>query len=169
MLDGYTPQSTEEAAAVARVLAEATLDRSSPLHVTGSAFVVHVPTGRVLLRWHTRMNRWMQVGGHFDPGETDPLVVALRETREESGLEDVRPLTDEPVQVVIVPVPARGDEPAHEHADVRYVFVTDRPDDARPESPDAPLRWVKLDEAVDEVDEENQRVFLRRIATTIRT
>jgi 8-oxo-dGTP pyrophosphatase MutT (NUDIX family) len=152
-----------DADAVARMRAEATLDRDSPLHVTGSAFVVHLPTRRVLLRWHARMKRWMQVGGHFDPGETDPLAVALREAREETGLDDLRPLRNEPLQVVIVPVDARGDEPAHEHADVRYLLVTDRPDDARPESPDAPLRWVNLDDATDEVNEENQRVFLRRI------
>jgi 8-oxo-dGTP pyrophosphatase MutT (NUDIX family) len=163
MLDGYTPRGAHEADAVSRLRAEATLDRDSPLHVTGSAFVVHVPTRRVLLRWHTRMQRWLQVGGHFDPDETDPLVVALREAHEETGLDDLRPLTDHPLLVVIVPVPARGDEPAHEHADVRYVFVTDRPDAARPESPDAPLRWVTLEDAVDEVDEEDQRVFLRRI------
>jgi 8-oxo-dGTP pyrophosphatase MutT (NUDIX family) len=114
------------------------------------------------------MQRWMQVGGHFDPGETDALAVALREAREETGLDDVRPLRAEPVQVVIVPVPARGDEPAHEHADVRYVFATDRPDDARPESPAAELRWVPLEQAADEVTEENQRVFLHRILETVR-
>jgi 8-oxo-dGTP pyrophosphatase MutT (NUDIX family) len=158
-----------DAEAVARMRAEATLDRDSPLHVTGSAFVVHLPTRRVLLRWHSRMQRWLQVGGHFDPGETDPLVVALREAREETGLDDLRPLTTEPLQVVIVPVPARGDEPPHEHADVRYVFATDRPDDARPESPDAPLRWVSLDDAIAEVDEEDQRTFLRRIIALLDT
>ncbi len=167
MLEDYTAPDEREATDVDRLRADATFDRDSALHVTGSAFVVHVPTRRVLLRWHTRMQRWMQVGGHFDPGETDALAVALREAREETGLDDVRPLCDKPVQVVIVPVPARGDEPAHEHADVRYVFATDRPADARPESPDADLRWVPLEEAIDEVTEENQRIFLRRIIEQI--
>jgi 8-oxo-dGTP pyrophosphatase MutT (NUDIX family) len=167
MLDGYTPRSAKEAAAVARVRAEATLDRDSPLHLTGSAFIVHVPTRRVLLRWHSRMQRWLQVGGHFDPGETDPIEVALREAREETGLDDIRPLGAAPVLVVIVPVPACGDEPAHEHADVRYVFVTDQPDEASPESTDAPLRWVALEDALEEVDEEDQRTFLRRIIEQI--
>ena len=167
-LDGYVAENAKENADVARVQAEATLDRNSALHVTGSAFVVHIPTRRVLLRWHTRMERWMQVGGHFDPDETDALAVALREAREETGLVDLRPLVDEPVQVVIVPVPARGDEPAHEHADVRYVFVTEHPDDARPESPDAQLRWIDIEHAVEEVDEENQRVFLLRIIEVLR-
>jgi 8-oxo-dGTP pyrophosphatase MutT (NUDIX family) len=95
-------------------------------------------------------------------------VVALREAREETGLDDLRPFLDQPLQVVIVPVPARGDEAAHEHADVRYLLVTDTPDDARPESPDARLRWVDLDHAAEEADEEDQRVFLRRVIEVIK-
>jgi len=85
--------------------------RSSPLHVTGSALVFHPPSDRVLLRWHERQQRWLQVGGHADPGETDPFAVALREAREETGLTDLSPwpkaAEPEPIQLVIVPVPAR--------------------------------------------------------------
>jgi 8-oxo-dGTP pyrophosphatase MutT (NUDIX family) len=167
MLDEYTGEDDAERADVARTRTEATFDRASSLHVTGSAFVVHLDSRRVLLRWHQRMQRWMQVGGHFDPGETDALTVALREAREETALDDLRPFTGEPLQVVIVPVPAGAEEPAHEHADIRYLLVTDHPDDVRPEHPDALLRWVDLEAAVDEVPEENQRVFLHRIITII--
>ena len=59
--------------------------RSAPLHVTGSALVVHPPTQRVLLRWHARMQAWLQVGGHGDPDETSPFLVAVREAIEETG------------------------------------------------------------------------------------
>lgn len=60
--------------------------------MTGSALMVHPSSGRVLLRWHERMQRWLQIGGHGDPGESDPLAVALRERREETGLPDLAPL-----------------------------------------------------------------------------
>jgi len=59
--------------------------RSSPLHVTGSAVVVHPPTRRVLLRWHDRMQRWLHVGGHAGTGETSAFEVALREAWEETA------------------------------------------------------------------------------------
>jgi 8-oxo-dGTP pyrophosphatase MutT (NUDIX family) len=137
--------------------------REAPLHVTGSALVVDQASGRVLLRWHERQQCWLQVGGHGDPGESDPLAVALREGREETGLPDLVPVSPDPVQVVIVPVPARGDEPAHEHADIRYVLATARPDDAVAENPTAPLRWLSLDEAVAAVTEDNLHELLRRI------
>ena len=108
--------------------------RSTPLHVTGSALVVHPPSQRVLLRWHRRQQAWLQVGGHADPGEVDPFHVALREAREETALTDLRPWPDpEPVvlHLVVVPVPAAAGEPAHEHADLRYLLATEHPDEAR--------------------------------------
>ena len=173
-LDGYEPRDASEIADVARLRRllehEDVCDRSTLVHVTGSALVVHPPTQRVLLRWHPRMQMWMQVGGHFDAGETDPRLVALREAREETGLSDLRsssPNADVPVQIVIVPVPAHGDEPAHEHADFRYVFVTDTPDTIVAESPDAQLRWVDAAVAAAETREDNLRVFLSRVAETL--
>jgi 8-oxo-dGTP pyrophosphatase MutT (NUDIX family) len=171
-LDQYGPRDASEVADVARLRAllerEDVRDRSTPVHVTGSALVVHRPTRTVLLRWHPRMQMWMQVGGHFDAGETDPRLVALREAGEETGLSDLRSPTttavEPPVQIVIVPVPAHGDEPAHEHADFRYVFVTDTPDAIVAESPDARLRWVDLAVAAAETREENVREFLSRVS-----
>ena len=173
VLRAYRPVDATEVADVHR-LAEA-LDtddlfaRSSALHVTGSALVVHPASQRVLMRWHTKMGQWMQVGGHFDPGETDPLDVALREGVEETGLDDLRPAPGAagPVQVVIVPVPAHGDEPAHEHADFRYVFVTDRPETIREESRAARLRWMTFATAEAETREANLRTFLTRALATI--
>jgi len=168
-LDAYKPAAPEEAADVRRIRAALragdAFSRSAPLHVTASALVVDPASRRVLLRWHETMERWMQVGGHFDPGESDPWEVARREAREETGLGDlalVGTRADGPVHVVIVPVPARRAEPAHEHADLRFVFTTDDPDAARAESTAAPLRWVPLSSASREISEDNLLVFLAR-------
>jgi 8-oxo-dGTP pyrophosphatase MutT (NUDIX family) len=164
----YSPHGSNERADVGRVRAlVASGDpwpRSLPLHVTGSAVIVHRATRRVLLRWHARQNAWLQVGGHGDPGETDPLLVALREGAEETGLLDLVPWpTGRIVHVTIVPVPAARHEPAHEHADVRYVLATETPELATPESPGAALRWLPVEEAIAEIEEENLRETLRRV------
>ena len=141
-------------------------DRSAPLHCTGSALIVHPATRRVLLRWHERQQAWLQVGGHGDQGEVDPFAIALREAEEETGLADlcVWPAAGErlPIHLVIVPVPAGKGEPAHEHADLRYVLATATPDAARAESPGAPLRWVTFDEARELTGEDNLRETLQR-------
>ena len=132
--------------------------------MTALAVIVHPDSARVLLRWHQRQQAWLQVGGHGDPGESDPLAVALREAREETGLTDLAPWPDAELwQVAIVSVPANSKEPAHEHADVRFIFATGEPDAARPESPGAPLRWVPMRDAVDATSEANLRDMLSRV------
>jgi 8-oxo-dGTP pyrophosphatase MutT (NUDIX family) len=163
----YRPRTEAEASDLARVRAlTATGDpwpRTSALHVTASALIVHPPTGRVLLRWHARQQAWLQVGGHADPGETDPVAIALREGREETGLDDLVPWPDDAiVHVVIVPVTASSKEPAHEHVDVRYVLATEQPDAARPENPAAALRWLSVAEAHRLTSEANLRETLAR-------
>jgi 8-oxo-dGTP pyrophosphatase MutT (NUDIX family) len=178
LLDRFQPGDDGEAADVARVreLVQAPADpwaRANPLHITASALIVHPPTGRVLLRWHQRQQAWLQVGGHGDPGETDPLGIALREAREESALTDLRPWPDGPDgpdgpeaklwQVAVVDVPANSKEPAHQHADLRFLLATDEPDAARPETPGNPLRWLPVAEAIDATTEANLRALLYRV------
>jgi 8-oxo-dGTP pyrophosphatase MutT (NUDIX family) len=169
LLGSYQPAGEAEAADVARVraLAEAEADpwlRTIPLHVTASALIVDQGGGRVLLRWHQRQQAWLQVGGHGDPGESDPLAIALREATEETGLTDLAPWPDAQLRhVAIVSVPASAAEPAHEHADVRFVLATRTPDAARPERPDAPLRWLSPREAHEATTEPNLRETLARV------
>jgi 8-oxo-dGTP pyrophosphatase MutT (NUDIX family) len=151
--------------------ADGAWDRSSPLHLTASAIVVHPPTARVLLRWHRRQQGWMQVGGHGDPGEDDPLAIALREGAEETGLPDLRPFPDAAaprmLHAVVVPVAGNDREPAHQHGDLRYLLATDVPDAIEPEDDGAPLRWLTIDEALALTAEENVRETLRRAATQL--
>ena len=145
-------------------------DRRIPLHVTASALIVHPPSRRVLLRWHQRQQAWLQIGGHADPGEGDPLAVAVREGEEETGLPDLTPWPDEELRhVVVVPVPANQREPAHEHADLRFVLATQRPDEARPERPTATLRWLSIEDALQLTSEENVRETIRRAGRLLAT
>ena len=168
LLTCYRPAGPAEAADLERTLAMARAAddpwlRAIPLHVTASALIVHPASGRVLLRWHARQQAWLQVGGHGDPGESDPLAIALREAREETGLGDLVPWPDARLRhLVIVGVPANAAEPAHQHADLRYILATADPGAARPERPDAPLRWLTLPQARELTAEANLRETLAR-------
>lgn len=51
---------------------------------TVAIFVVH--GGKVLVIHHRKLDRWLPLGGHIEL-EEDPEQAALREAREESGLE----------------------------------------------------------------------------------
>ena len=85
-------------------------ERSCPVgHITGSAWIVNRAGDRMLLTHHRKLGRWLQPGGHND-GDPDTLEVALREAREESGL-DVRAF-DEPIfDLDVHLIPARRNEP----------------------------------------------------------
>jgi 8-oxo-dGTP pyrophosphatase MutT (NUDIX family) len=177
VLAAYVPQSEAEQRDVERLrrlVAEAAdpWTRASLLHVTGSAVVVHPPTRRVLLRWHDRMQAWLQVGGHADPGESDPYAIAAREAREETGLRDLVawPDANSPrvLQVAVVPVPAGKGEPEHEHGDIRYALATSHPEGIAPESESAELKWMPVEDAIQGVGWDNLRVCLLRIANLLR-
>lgn len=169
LLTGYRPSGEQEARDHQRTLALAQADqdpwgRSAPLHLTASALVVQPTNGLVLLRWHQRMRGWLQVGGHGDPGEDAPLGIALREAAEETGLTDLAPWPDESLlHLAVVPVPAGRGEPAHEHADLRFVLATGSPDTMQAESPDAPLRWLTVDDAARATSQANLRESLARL------
>jgi len=89
-------------------------------HVTGSAWLVNRTRDSVLLTHHRKLDRWLQLGGHSD-GNPDVLEVAQSEAREESGLA-VAPLAAVVFDIDIHEIPARKQEPAHYHFDVRFAL-----------------------------------------------
>lgn len=91
-----------------------------PGHLTGSAFVVDVSRRACLMLFHTKLQRWLQPGGHAD-GDTNLAHVALREAEEETGIVGLRvatPAIDVDIHEVDPPK-----EDAHLHLDVRYLVI----------------------------------------------
>ena len=63
-------------------------------HMTASAWVVNKDRTKVLMVYHNIYNSWSWLGGHAD-GETDLLKVAVREVKEEAGIKNVHPVSEE--------------------------------------------------------------------------
>lgn len=172
MLSGYQAAGETEAADLERMrlLAGApdAWSRATPLHFTASALVLHPETRRVLLRWHVKAATWLQVGGHADEGETEPLAIALREAREETGLTDLVPWPDAGLRhLAVCHVPASRTGPEHQHADLRYFLATGDPEAVIPENPDSPLRWLTINQARDLVGANNLQLTLDRAANVL--
>lgn len=157
-LTGYAPADEHEARAQARIVSHvrgggALFERTRwDGHLTGSAFVLDASRTHLLLLFHRKLERWLQPGGHGEPGEVDPLDVARREAEEESGIAGLvlDPDAPRPFDLDVHVIPARPGEPAHEHLDVRYLFVA--PAGAHP-NPDAAesrgFAWVELARAAE--------------------
>ncbi len=97
-------------------------------HFTASAWVVDPERTHVLMAYHKIYGSWAWLGGHAD-GETDLTVTALREAREESGLAEVKLLSDEPLSIEILPVNGHEKKgiyvPSHLHLNVTYLLEAD--------------------------------------------
>ena len=132
---------------------EALLDRSNTsAHLTASAWVVSPDRRQVLMAYHNLYDSWAWLGGHAD-GVEDMLSVALKEVREESGLQDVRPLTEDIFSVEILAVAGHEKKgqfvSSHLHLNVTYLLEADpaQPIHHKPDENKA-VRWFPLEEAV---------------------
>ena len=153
-LAGYAGADPREAGFVARMLElcglDAACERShfSPGHFTASAFVLSPDRRDLVLIHHKKLGIWVQPGGHVEPSDLDLLSTARREVLEEVGLGDLEPLqaSGTPVfDVDIHTIPARKQDPAHEHFDVRFAFVAKTRELVHSDEV-ADLRWVPLGE-----------------------
>ena len=113
----------------------------TPGHLTASAFVTHGAS--LLLIWHTKLERWLQPGGHVDAGDADLRAAATRELQEEAGIADARCRGLLDVDVHEIPANPKRGEPAHLHHDVRFWFEVES-DAATAGSDAGDVRWVAL-------------------------
>jgi 8-oxo-dGTP pyrophosphatase MutT (NUDIX family) len=75
--------------------------------------------------------------------------VALREAREESGIRGLalHGASPRPLDVDVHDIPARANEPAHEHLDLRYLVVAPEGATVAPDLEELhEIRWVPWDE-----------------------
>lgn len=123
-----------------------------PGHLTGSALVVDPSNQEILLLLHTKLRRWLQPGGHAD-GDHELAGVALREAREETGIEALRVLV--PAIDVDIHAVDHGDGlGSHLHLDLRFLVVAEPAATVRANHESLDQRWVgrsELEGAVDEV------------------
>jgi 8-oxo-dGTP pyrophosphatase MutT (NUDIX family) len=105
------------------------------------------PRGVVLHR-HRLLHRWLQPGGHVDPGET-PEEAVLRECVEETGLAVTHPEGGPVLVHVDVHPAARG----HVHLDLRYLVSAPDDDPAPGPGESQQVAWFSWEAAADRADE----------------
>lgn len=113
-------------------------------HITSQAFVYHPGRNAIALMHHKKLDIWVGMGGHAEPGDPDFIATARREATEEAGFQNLRLIQDTPFDLDIHGFPAKKDQPDHLHYDVRWLFETE--DDTLVLNPDegTAIEWVAI-------------------------
>ncbi|MEV8567165.1 NUDIX domain-containing protein [Streptomyces sp. NPDC051322] len=126
-------------------------------HITASALVVDPERGRVLLTLHRKLRRWLQMGGHCEPGDTALAAAALREATEESGIAGLTLLSGGPVTLDRHAIPA----PCNWHLDVQYAALATPGAVEMISDESLDLRWFGYAEVADVADGSVRRLVER--------
>lgn len=120
-------------------------------HFTGSAWVIDRGQSKALFTHHAKLDRWLQLGGHAD-GDANICRVANCELIEESGREGFELVSEDIFDIDIHGIPAKGDIPAHDHYDVRFLFIGDANIPLSRNHESKALEWVPFSQIDDLVD-----------------
>ena len=133
--------------------------------LTGSALVVDPSLRRVLLTLHPKVGRWLQLGGHCEPGDATMVAVAIREAVEEGGIAGVR-IDPEPLNLDIHPIECVRGVP-NRHLDVQFLAIA--PAGAEPVISDESLdlHWWPMDALPPGNDEVGIAQLVQRAATRL--
>ena len=133
-IEQYIPYNEQEVADKNELLRILDLDENYfvrenlAAHFTASGWVVSLDRTKTLLAYHNLYDSWAWLGGHAD-GETDLLSVALKEVREESGLTDVVPVSEDIFSLEILPVFGHEKKgkyvPSHLHLNITFLLEAD--------------------------------------------
>jgi 8-oxo-dGTP pyrophosphatase MutT (NUDIX family) len=147
----YNPKSVKETAYKSQMLdllSEGKIAferRREAGHFTASAWVLDPSTQSVLLILHSKINKWLQPGGHAD-GNQNLLEVAKKELAEESGINSIETLKSSIFDLDIHTIPSHKGVPEHLHYDMRFIFRGNSNAATQINHESKDIQWVPLDE-----------------------
>lgn len=133
-------------------------ERSNTLaHMTASAWVTNKDHTKILMAYHNIYKSFSWLGGHCD-GERDCLKVALKEVQEESGIKNIRPLSEDIMSLEVLTVDGHYKHgkyvSCHIHLNVTYLIEADDSEELKvKEDENSAVKWFGIDEAVEASNE----------------
>lgn len=115
-----------------------------PAHLTASVLVLDEAGVRVLLTHHRKGGFWAQFGGHVEADDESLAAAALREGREESGIDVLRLLGDGPVELDRHQLSDAFGR-CGEHLDVRYAAVAPAGAEPAASAESLAVAWFPVD------------------------
>ena len=141
-------------------------------HFTASNWIINKDRTKVLMIYHNIYKSWAWTGGHAD-GDSDLLHVALKEAEEETGLNNLKLLSDGIFGLQILTVDShikRGKYvSSHLHLDCCFLFEANEEDELKiKEDENSGVKWINIDEATKITNEEIMRPIYEKLNSKIK-
>lgn len=136
-------------------------------HFSASNWIVNKQRTKILMVYHNIYKSWSWTGGHSD-GESDLLKVALREAKEETGLKNIKLLSDGifSIETLCVDSHIKREKfvPAHLHLDCCYLLEADENEVLRiKEDENSGIKWVDIDKVLESTREDQMKVVYTKL------
>ena len=136
-------------------------------HFTASNWIVNKRRTKVIMVYHNIYDSWAWTGGHAD-GDSDLLHVALKEANEETGLENLKVLSDEIYGLEILTVDAhikRGKfVPSHLHSDCSFLLEADEEEPLRIKPDEnSKIAWIDINKAIEVTNEKKMVPIYKKL------
>ena len=142
-------------------------------HFTSSSWIINKERNKVLMIYHNIYDSWAWTGGHAD-GDDDLIHVAIKEAKEETGLENLKPLINEIFSIEILPVAAhikRGKHiSTHLHLNTTFLLEADENEFIRiKEDENSNIAWFDLEEAIQKSTEPHMKIVYQKLNDKLKT
>ncbi len=143
------------------------LRRNKMAHFTASSWLVNKERTKILMIFHNIYNAWSWTGGHAD-GDEDLLQVAIKEAKEETGIEHILPVSEQIFSLEIITVDGhkkRGEYvPSHLHVNITYLLEADERDMLQIKADEnSGVKWFEVESVVEASSEPWMRGIYQKL------
>ncbi len=178
-IEKYIPYNEQEASDKELMLEyidkfEDVLTRKNKMcHFTASNWIVNKDRTKVLVIYHNIYKSWAWTGGHAD-GDSDLLHVAIKEAEEETGLNNLKLLSDGIYGLQILTVDShikRGKfVSSHLHLDCCFLLEANEEEKLRiKEDENSGVKWVEIDKVTKLTNEEKMKPIYTKLNSKLKT
>ena len=141
-------------------------------HITSSAWLVNKERTKVLFAYHKQYNAWAWTGGHND-GEEDCLKTAIREAKEETGIQNVIPVSENIFSIEILTVSGHIKKgkyvSAHQHINITFLLETSEEEELKiKEDENTGVKWFNIDELLENVTEPEMITIYEKLINKVK-
>lgn len=136
-------------------------------HFTASSWITNKERNKILMIYHNIYQSWAWTGGHCD-GDENVLKVALREAKEETGLENIKVINENIASIEILAVDGHIKREkyisTHLHLNCTFLFEADEKEKLKIKPDEnSGVRWVNISDVLNLTNEDRMVPIYKKL------